>query len=81
SPSLIKIEVTESIIATSLGEIKSAMATLTEFGIRFALDDYGQGYSNIAYLINLPFDFVKLDKSILDGVVENDRFLKALVPM
>ncbi|MEG1687552.1 MAG: EAL domain-containing protein [Angelakisella sp.] len=80
-PSLLKIEITESVVATSFDEIKAAMTMLHNFGIRFALDDYGNGYSNIAYLVNLPFDFVKLDKSILDGIVEDDRFLKALVPM
>ncbi|MEG1811345.1 MAG: EAL domain-containing protein [Clostridia bacterium] len=81
SPKLIKIEITESIIADSFDDIKTAMKGLNEYGITFALDDYGQGYSNISYLINLPFTFVKLDKSIIDNVVADSTFISALIPM
>lgn len=81
SPSLIKIEITESIIADSLDDIKNAMHALNDFGIRFALDDYGHGYSNISYLINLPFRFVKLDKSVIDPITEDQTFISALIPM
>lgn len=80
-PSLIKIEITESVIAESFDDIKAAMVQLNDYGIRFALDDYGQGYSNISYLINLPFTFVKLDKSIIDHMITDRKFICALVPM
>ncbi|MEG1557388.1 MAG: EAL domain-containing protein [Oscillospiraceae bacterium] len=81
SPSLVKIEVTESVILDSIADIRSAMTSLNRFGISFALDDYGQGYSNIAYLLNLPFDIVKLDKSIVDDIEKNCKFAGALVQM
>ncbi|MEG2086259.1 MAG: bifunctional diguanylate cyclase/phosphodiesterase [Clostridia bacterium] len=80
-PNLIKIEITESVIADSLSDIKLAMEQLNDFGINFALDDYGQGYSNISYLINLPFTFVKLDKSIIDNIVKDNIVISALIPM
>ncbi|MEG1181470.1 MAG: EAL domain-containing protein, partial [Oscillospiraceae bacterium] len=78
---LVKIEVTESVILDSIADIRSAMTSLNRFGISFALDDYGQGYSNIAYLLNLPFDIVKLDKSIVDDIEKNCKFAGALVQM
>lgn len=78
---MIKIEITESVIADSIDDIRTAMRQLNEFGISFALDDYGQGYSNISYLINLPFSSVKLDKSIIDTIVTDSKFISVLVPM
>lgn len=43
-PNLIKIEITESVVADSFDDLKIAMERLKVFGISFALDDYGQGY-------------------------------------
>lgn len=80
-PQLIKIEITESVIADSFEDIKTSMLQLNEYGISFALDDYGQGYSNISYLINLPFSSVKLDKSIIDHIVADKKFISVLIPM
>lgn len=81
APSLIKIEITESLTVDSFDDIKNAMHELNVFGIQFALDDYGQGYSNISYLLNLPFSVVKLDKSIIDNITENQNFISALILM
>ncbi|MEG0441099.1 MAG: EAL domain-containing protein, partial [Oscillospiraceae bacterium] len=50
-------------------------------GMTFALDDYGQGYSNISYLINLPFKIVKLDKSVIDHIATDSTIISALIPM
>lgn len=80
-PKLIKIEITESMIADSFDKINTAMNELNDFGISFELDDYGQGYSNISYLINLPFSFVKLDKSIIDNIASDQVMIDALVSM
>lgn len=41
------------------------MRKLVEGGVQFSLDDYGTGYSNINYLINLPFHLIKMDKTIV----------------
>ena len=39
---------------------------LHDYGIKFSLDDYGTGYSNIKRLTSLPFDIIKLDKTFAD---------------
>ncbi|MCQ4882416.1 EAL domain-containing protein, partial [Alistipes onderdonkii] len=45
-------------------------------GVRFYLDDFGTGYSNLSTLLELPFDVVKLDKSILWSVTEDERLVE-----
>lgn len=44
--------------------ISQRMRSLKVLGYRFAIDDYGVGYSNLAYLVELNFDYIKIDKSI-----------------
>ena len=46
------------------------MSDLGQYGVKFAMDDFGSGYSNIARFITLPFSVAKLDKSLL-GQAEN----------
>jgi EAL domain-containing protein (putative c-di-GMP-specific phosphodiesterase class I) len=41
------------------------MARMTLMGLTFSLDDYGSGYSNINYLVDLPFTIVKIDKYVV----------------
>ncbi|MEG0755778.1 MAG: EAL domain-containing protein [Oscillospiraceae bacterium] len=78
---LVKIEVTESVVVDSFEDLQEAMERLGHFGMTFALDDYGQGYSNISYLINLPFKIVKLDKSVIDHIATDSTIISALIPM
>ena len=42
------------------------MTDLGKYGVKFAMDDFGSGYSNIARFITLPFSLAKLDKTLLD---------------
>ena len=48
---------------------------LREAGVRIAVDDYGTGYSSLAYLRELPVDELKLDKSFLTDLQEDPRAL------
>ena len=54
--SLLNLEITETAAAYSQDTLKSNMNKLSFAGIELSLDDYGSGYSNIGYMINLPFD-------------------------
>ena len=49
------------------------MERLTEAGIELSLDDYGSGYSNMNYLLNLPFKMVKIDKYIVWAAHKDKR--------
>ena len=80
-PQLIKIEITESSLIESLAGARQAMQQLNQFGVQIALDAYGHGYSNISFLMELPFGFVKLDKKIVANMDLDSQFVSALVPM
>lgn len=64
-PSAICLEITETAAAYTPHIMERNIRTLSDIGIRFALDDYGSGYSNMTYLLSLPFRFIKLEKDIV----------------
>ena len=66
TPDKINLEMTETAADADPAMVDSNLKRLNEKGIRFSLDDYGTGYSNIKRVISLPFDIVKLDKSFVD---------------
>ena len=61
----INLEITESAVTDNQGILKRTVRALDRMGIRFSLDDYGTGYSNISFMYDLPFSIIKIDKSIL----------------
>lgn len=74
-PSLIQLEVTESIIINSFEYIINIMRRLIEFGVSFAIDDFGTGYSSLSYIGTLPVKSIKLDKSFVDKIAESEVYL------
>ena len=83
-PARLTLEVTEQVL---LADIELAARTLTDLvgqGIRVALDDFGAGFCNFRYLKVLPLHYLKLDRAMVDGIVESPRdlaVLRALVAM
>ncbi|WP_411677207.1 EAL domain-containing protein [Caproicibacter sp.] len=73
SPNRILFEVTESILISNYTLIANKIRELSRSGIQFALDDFGTGYSNITNVIDLPFDVVKIDKSLIWDSMKNRR--------
>ena len=64
-PNLVSFEITESVAAGNYEFLGKVMGQLKQGGHRFAMDDYGTGYSNMHSLVALDFDVVKIDKSVL----------------
>lgn len=58
-------------------KIKSTMQKLRSLEYRFALDDFGSGFSNFAYIFEFEFDFIKIDKSVLR--FNNEAFFQSFV--
>lgn len=72
-PETVELEITESAF---IGDVDGAVATLKVLhakGFRIALDDFGTGYSALGYLRRLPFDTLKIDRSFVSGIVNEDE--------
>lgn len=70
-PSMLEIELTESIIIDRFETIVTTMEALKEFGISISMDDFGTGYSSLAYLKRLPFSTLKIDRSFVRDVMQD----------
>ena len=75
---LIEIEITESVMIDSVDKALSRIDELKEMGIKIAIDDFGTGYSSLSYLNKFPADLLKIDKSFID-VMNNDESSKQYV--
>ncbi len=71
-------EITETTAVRDIVVAREWMRRLKDRGCRFALDDFGMGFSSFAYLQSLPADYVKIDGSFIRGV-ETDPAARALV--
>ena len=80
-PHRLSFEITETMVIDSFERVERVMRTFSAQGIAFSLDDYGKGYSSIEYLIKLPFDTVKLDRSIIKHYDTHEVLLDSLVLM
>ena len=67
-PEQISLELTETAADIDPEIVDRNVKKLHNMGIRFALDDYGTGYSNIRRVVSLPIDQVKLDKSFVEAM-------------
>jgi len=72
SPSILKFEVTESALISEPEKAISTMKALSELGVTLALDDFGTGYSSLEYLKKLPLDIIKIDRSFVSGIGEEE---------
>jgi len=71
-PEFIEFELTESMVMRNPDRSLVTLNRLHQLGIRLALDDFGTGYSSLSYLKHLPVDTLKIDRSFVEGVPDND---------
>ncbi|WP_324172874.1 sensor domain-containing protein [Sulfurimonas sp.] len=69
----LELEVTESEIMKNPDKSIEVLKTLDKMGISIAIDDFGTGYSSLAYLTKLPIKKLKIDKSFIDGIIDNQE--------
>ncbi|MFZ0171836.1 MAG: EAL domain-containing protein, partial [Acidimicrobiales bacterium] len=62
------LEVTETEVMADLGEASRVLGKLRDLGVRVAVDDYGTGYSSLAYLHRLPLRELKIDRSFITNM-------------
>jgi EAL domain-containing protein (putative c-di-GMP-specific phosphodiesterase class I) len=70
TPACLELELVESVLADS--EVEEPLRAIAALGVKLALDDFGTGYSSLNYLRRYPVHTVKLDRSFLDEVPQND---------
>jgi len=70
-PHCLKLELTESLLVSDVGDVIAKMSALKARGVGFSLDDFGTGYSSLAYLQRLPLDQLKIDQSFVRDVVDD----------
>lgn len=73
APELINLEITESASIKAKKILLDNMKTLIDYGVRFSLDDFGTGQSNLNYIIEMPVDIVKFDKMMSNAYFENGK--------
>ncbi|PKN25157.1 MAG: hypothetical protein CVU65_09650 [Deltaproteobacteria bacterium HGW-Deltaproteobacteria-22] len=73
NPGLLSVEITESAIHADPAGATIALGRLRKLGIRIAIDDFGLGYSSMAFLRNLPVNEVKIDRSFVFGMLKDPR--------
>ncbi|WP_042272997.1 bifunctional diguanylate cyclase/phosphodiesterase [[Clostridium] dakarense] len=66
-------EITENIFMHSYTRVVDIMSRLSTKGIRFAVDDFGTGFSSLSYILNLPIDIIKIDKSFIDDIINSKK--------
>ncbi len=77
-PENLEFEITEYSFAESLETTISNIKNLREMGVHIALDDFGTGYTSIKQLMKLPINLLKIDKSLIDDI-ENDQNMRDMV--
>ncbi|WP_171056258.1 sensor domain-containing protein [Paenibacillus sinopodophylli] len=77
-PSLLELEITESIGLQGTEQVIKKLTKLKTLGVRIAIDDFGTGYSSLHYLQKLPLDTLKIDKSFIKAI-SNERAGSSIV--
>ncbi len=78
NPESIKLELTEGMLLSNSDNTIRSMNLLKELGFQLSLDDFGTGFSSLAYLRQFPFDEIKIDQSFVRAL-ETDSQTRAIV--
>ncbi|MCK5825826.1 MAG: EAL domain-containing protein [Desulfuromusa sp.] len=79
NPQEIEIELTENVLIRNINKTISNIIKLTDAGIKIAIDDFGTGYSSLSYLNHLPLNTLKLDRSFM-GKITDENMHDTIVP-
>ena len=83
-PRMLEFELTETAVMQRPDQVQQAMAGMVRQGLRFSLDDFGTGFSSFVHLHSLPINLLKLDRSFVGGIAENQsdrKLVKAMIDM
>ena len=69
----LSIEVTEHVLMQTSHSAVASLSELRAIGVRIGLDDFGKGFSALSYLQDFPLDFLKIDRSFVARIAEDER--------
>ena len=72
APSMLTLEITEGEVINDSAIVTGTLRELHELGVQISIDDFGTGYSSLSYLARLTADEVKIDKSFVLGIADNE---------
>jgi diguanylate cyclase (GGDEF)-like protein len=75
APHQLEMEILETDALKDVEKVQSVILELQKKGIRFSLDDFGTGYSSLAYMKHLPVDILKIDRSFIVDMLEDEQEL------
>ncbi|MBA4290568.1 MAG: diguanylate cyclase [Pseudomonas sp.] len=70
-PALLELELTESLLLEATGDTRQQLSRLKSLGLTLAMDDFGTGYSSLSYLKKFPIDVIKIDRSFIKDIPQN----------
>lgn len=76
SPEKVILEITEDLFISDYDGIAEIITKVHNLGVRVSIDDFGTGYSSLNYLTNMNFDEMKIDKSFIDQILDDDKVFK-----
>lgn len=78
APERLHLEVTESAVVDEADKAAMLLREMRQMGMSIAIDDFGTGYSSLSYLDKLPLNKVKIDRSFVRDIVDDEQKLKLL---
>jgi diguanylate cyclase (GGDEF)-like protein len=72
-PQRLTLEITETALIDDFESIAAMMSRIKRLGVRLAIDDFGTGHASYSYLKQLPFDYLKIDRSFIQGIARDRR--------
>ncbi|PKM59464.1 MAG: hypothetical protein CVU99_13280 [Firmicutes bacterium HGW-Firmicutes-4] len=75
-PKQLELEITESLFIDNIEETIDMLNEIKSLNVRISLDDFGTGFSSLSYLRRLPIDTLKIDKSFIDDLSDQDSSIR-----
>ena len=72
-PGSLNVELTEDVLVNDMKKCNTRMHALQRMGVQISIDDFGTGYASLQYLSKMPFNWMKIDKTFVDGLPDKPQ--------